>query len=189
MTGSDRSQIGGITYDLAVRRLLCVLVFVGCGDAPTCNQALGHAGPLLGIEDIDATIAACEQKGWRGDVRTCLAKATSQSEAVACTDPVKADIAMVLIDQADKAVKESARVERDAEHAKSAAAPRASVADLAHQLEDLRTRVDTEFAAVASSKNGAELETNQERLVVLQRESAAVKEKLDIVMAARGSGL
>src|SRR5450432_2401230 len=66
-----------------------VLVVVGACDsgAPSCTDAVAKA-KSHGVGEQLAIVKVCEDRKWSGDIRGCLARATSNAKADECLEPV-----------------------------------------------------------------------------------------------------
>ena len=167
--------------------------------APSCKDAIAKASANSGQAASDEQQAqltrVCEDKKWSGDVRGCLARATSKKDAASCLKPVMGDLMDLGIGAKGKLEELEAKAKAAAQQASDQA--KAAMDALAAAQKDLEANmaeVDAQVTAVASATNDAARQQAKAALEAARAKKAEIEAKVaqlkaDAAKAERQNGV
>jgi hypothetical protein len=150
-----------------MRTMWWLIMLAACdAGAPSCKDAVAKAASHGG-GDHTAIVKMCEDKQWSGDLRGCLARATSPAKADACMAPVIADVREAEAELAAKQAADEAKAALDkveATQKELAAEDQRIAAEVDDVINSTTAKDRSEAQAVleALRKKKAELEARME---------------------------
>jgi hypothetical protein len=178
-----------------------VLAWVAACDsgAPSCKDAIAKAaaksGPAASGDEQAALTKVCEDKKWSGDVRGCLSRATSKTDAASCLRPVMGDLLDLGANTKGKLEELEAKAKAAAQQANDQAKAAMNSLIAAQQaLKANMEEVDLAVNDLASATNDAAREKAKLALEAVRANKAELEAKIaqykaDAAKAARETGV
>jgi len=156
-----------------MRTIWCGVVLVALAacdaGAPTCKDAVAKSvknGALVSGDEQAILTQSCETRKWSGNVRGCIARASSQSDLTTCLKPVIVDVEAATAEAASRRASADAKAAGD------------QVQALQTERDAIDKEVGTAVHAVADSTSDAERSAANATLKALLTKQADVDARL-----------